>query len=76
MGHAVHPNYANKHEENHRPQMNGGIVLKVNAKQRYTTDAAGSFLVKQLVERRGGKVQTFEVRNDIACGSTVGRRFL
>ena len=74
MGHAVHPNYASKHEENHRPQMNGGIILKVNAKQRYTTDATGSFLVKQLVERKGGKVQTFEVRNDIACGSTVGRK--
>lgn len=75
MGHAVHPNYTSKHEENHRPQMNGGIILKVNAKQRYTTDATGAFLIKQLVARRGGKVQTYEVRNDMACGSTVGREF-
>ena len=65
MGHAVHPNYQSKHEENHKPAMNGGVVLKVNAKQRYTTDAVGSFLVKKLIERRGGKVQTYEVRNDM-----------
>ncbi|KZT24430.1 peptidase M18, aminopeptidase I [Neolentinus lepideus HHB14362 ss-1] len=72
MGHAVHPNYRSKHEENHAPQMNGGIVIKTNAKQRYASDAIGSFLVKKLVERKGGKVQEYEVRNDMACGSTVG----
>src|ERR1700733_3336447 len=47
MGHAVHPNYTSKHEDNHKPVMNGGIVLKTNAKQKYTTDAIGSFLVKK-----------------------------
>ncbi|KAH9977979.1 aspartyl aminopeptidase [Lactifluus volemus] len=72
MGHAVHPNYASKHEDNHRPYMNGGIVIKTNAKQKYATDAIGTFLVKKLLERKGGKVQEFEVRNDISCGSTVG----
>lgn len=72
MGHAVHPNYSSKHEENHRPDMNGGIVIKTNAKQRYTTNAISSFIVKQLVEKKGGKVQEFEIRNDMSCGSTVG----
>lgn len=72
MGHAIHPNFQSKHEENHKPSMNGGVVLKVNAKQRYTTDAVSSFLVKKLIERKGGKVQMYEVRNDMACGSTVG----
>ncbi|TFK43636.1 aspartyl aminopeptidase [Crucibulum laeve] len=72
MGHAVHPNYTSKHEDNHKPIMNQGIVIKTNAKQRYASDAISSFIVKQLVERKGGKVQEFEVRNDIACGSTVG----
>lgn len=72
MGHAAHPNYANKHEVNHRPVMNGGIVIKTNAKQRYATDAIGTFLVKKLIEAKGGKVQEFEVRNDMPCGSTVG----
>ena len=65
MGHAVHPNYQSKHEENHKPMMNGGVVLKINAKQRYTTDAIGAFLVKKLIERKGGKVQQYEVRNDM-----------
>jgi aspartyl aminopeptidase len=47
--------------------MNGGIVIKTNAKQRYASDAIGSFIIRQLVERRGGKVQEYEVRNDM-CG--------
>ena len=65
MGHAIHPNYPQKHQENHKPSMNNGIVIKTNAKQKYTTDAIGSFLIKKLVERKGGNVQEFEVRNDM-----------
>jgi aspartyl aminopeptidase len=65
MGHAVHPNYPSKHEENHRPEMNGGIVIKTNAKQKYATNAISSFIVKKLVENKGGKVQEFEIRNDL-----------
>jgi aspartyl aminopeptidase len=65
MGHAVHPNYTSKHEENHKPRINGGIMIKTNAKQRYASDAIGSFMVKKLLERKGGKVQEYEVRNDM-----------
>jgi aspartyl aminopeptidase len=65
MGHAIHPNYTSKHEDNHKPVMNGGIVIKTNAKQRYASDAIGSFMVKKLVERKGGRVQEYEVRNDM-----------
>ncbi|KAG6378832.1 peptidase M18 [Boletus reticuloceps] len=72
MGHAVHPNFTSKHEDNHQPQINGGMVVKTNAKQRYASDAISAFLFKKLVERKGGKVQEFEVRNDMPCGSTVG----
>ncbi|KAJ7699975.1 aspartyl aminopeptidase [Mycena rosella] len=72
MGHALHPNFTSKHEDNHKPLMNGGVVIKTNAKQRYSTDAVTSFVVKKLIERKGAKVQEYEVRNDMACGSTVG----
>lgn len=72
MGHAIHPNFTSKHEDNHAPRMNGGIVIKTNAKQRYASDSIGSFLTKALVERKGGQVQEYEVRNDMSCGSTVG----
>ncbi|KAG9026967.1 hypothetical protein FS842_004966, partial [Serendipita sp. 407] len=72
MGHGIHPNYTSKYQQNHRPELNGGIVLKTNAKQKYTTDAVGSFFIKQLVAKRNGSVQEFEVRNDMTCGSTVG----
>lgn len=69
MGHAIHPNYISKHEDNHAPRMNGGIVIKTNARQRYASDAVGSFIVKQLVEKKGGKVQEYEVRNDMCVAS-------
>ncbi|CAE6448940.1 unnamed protein product [Rhizoctonia solani] len=83
MGHAIHPSYVDSHEQVHRPAINGGLVVKTNAKQRYATDATnakqryatdavGTFLIRKLVENRGGRIQEFEVRNDMPCGSTVG----
>lgn len=63
--HAIHPNYPSKHEDNHAPQMNGGVVIKTNAGQRYASDAIGSFIVKKLIESKGGRVQDYEVRNDM-----------
>lgn len=65
MGHAIHPNYTSKHEDNHAPQINGGVIIKTNAKQRYASDAIGSFVVKHLVEKKSGSVQEYEVRNDM-----------
>ena len=66
MAHALHPNYISRHEENHRPIINGGIAIKTNAKQRYATDSISSFIIKQLVELKGGKVQEFVIRNDMS----------
>jgi aspartyl aminopeptidase len=44
MAHAIHPNYASKHEKNHAPRMNSGIVIKTNSNQRYATNGITGLL--------------------------------
>jgi len=70
--HAVHPNYADKHDENHGPLLNNGPVIKMNANQRYATNSETSAIFKQLCEQADVPVQSFVVRSDMACGSTIG----
>lgn len=72
QAHAVHPNYANKHQAQHRPLMNGGIVIKSNANQRYTTNSQSAFFLRELGRRNDIPMQEFCVRNDCPCGSTIG----
>lgn len=72
MAHAVHPNYAERHEPGHRPIPNGGPVLKVNVNQRYATDAGGAALFANACETAGVSMQTFVSRNNQPCGSTIG----
>ena len=72
MAHAVHPNYADKHEPGHKPKFGDGVVIKHNANQRYSTDAITSFMFKEIGERRMIKSQEFVVRSDLGCGSTIG----
>jgi aspartyl aminopeptidase len=72
MAHSVHPNYADRHEPDHRPIPNQGPVIKVNANQRYATDAATASLFQIACERAGVPVQTFVSRNSQPCGSTIG----
>ncbi|OCF72927.1 aspartyl aminopeptidase [Kwoniella mangroviensis CBS 8886] len=72
MGHAVNPNYENKYETNHSPKINGGIVIKTNANQRYTSNAQTTFLLRRVAKKAGVPTQEFEIRNDSTCGSTVG----
>lgn len=74
MAHAVHPNYAAKYESAHQPAMNGGVVIKVNANQRYATNSPGIVLVREAarVAQPPVPLQLFVVRNDSPCGSTIG----
>ena len=73
QAHAIHANYASKHEKNHAPRMNGGMVIKRNANQRYATTGITGFIVREIAKKAGLKpVQEFVVRNDCGCGSTIG----
>ncbi|KAJ1943004.1 hypothetical protein FBU59_003034, partial [Linderina macrospora] len=70
--HAVHPNYSEKHEVNHRPMLQKGPSIKYNANQRYATTAVTSAILKEIAKRHGIPMQEFLVRNDSPCGSTIG----
>ena len=70
--HGVHPNYASKHDESHRPLLNEGPVVKVNANHRYATTAITQGLIEQAAERADVSLQYFSGRADLGCGSTIG----
>lgn len=57
MAHAINPNYADKHEENHRPEMHKGTVIKINANQRYATTAITSLVLKELAKKHQIPIQ-------------------
>lgn len=70
--HAAHPNYLDHHDPNHRSVPNGGPALKVNANQRYATDAPGAAAWHRACRDSGTPTQVFVSRNTVPCGSTVG----
>ncbi|EUC34160.1 hypothetical protein COCCADRAFT_36117 [Bipolaris zeicola 26-R-13] len=84
MAHSVHPNYPAKYESQHRPEMNKGTVIKINANARYATNTPGIVLLQEAARRakpasynlsstkEGVPLQLFVVRNDSSCGSTIG----
>jgi hypothetical protein len=59
MAHALHPNYPDKHEEYHRPELQKGLVIKHNANQRYATSAVTAFLFKEIARIHNLPVQVF-----------------
>ena len=72
QAHAVHPNYPEKHEENHKPAFHGGPVIKINANQRYATTAVTSSILKVIAKKCEVPIQEVVVKNDSQCGSTIG----
>jgi len=70
--HGVHPNYSEKHDTNHRPIMNMGPAIKINANQRYATNSETSAIIKMIAKEANIPLQTFTMRSDMACGSTIG----
>ena len=72
QAHAVHPNYASKHEAQHSPKINAGLVIKTNQNQRYATNGVTGFVVRELARMSDLPIQEFCVRNDCPCGSTIG----
>ncbi|MDH4076686.1 MAG: M18 family aminopeptidase [Acidimicrobiia bacterium] len=70
--HATHPNYADKHEPSHHVHLNGGVVLKRNANQRYATDAVSEAELVAVAADAGVPLQYYIHRNDLLCGSTIG----
>ena len=71
-GHAVHPNYAERHDPVNRPVLNGGPLLKINANQRYATDATGAALWARMCNHANVPYQEYVSNNDLPCGSTIG----
>ncbi|MCQ4083189.1 M18 family aminopeptidase [Streptomyces sp. RB6PN25] len=71
-GHAVHPNYPERHDPGHHPLPNGGPILKVNVNQRYATDGAGRGIFAAACERADVPWQSFVSNNAVPCGTTIG----
>lgn len=72
MAHAYHPAHADCFDPLHALKVNTGVALKINASQRYATNASGEAFVAELARKAGVKLQKYVHRADLACGSTIG----
>jgi len=72
VGHSVHPNYVGRHDPVVQPVLGSGPILKINANQRYATDALGAAAWATWCESAGIASQEFVSNNAVPCGSTIG----
>ncbi len=70
--HGIHPNHPEYADASNAPRLNGGIVLKFNARQKYTTDGVSAAVFRTVCRRAGVPVQSYCNRADIPGGSTLG----
>ena len=70
--HAIHPNHPEYADKTDAPRINGGVVVKYNANQKYTTDGVSAALFTLLCERAGVPTQRYSNRPDLPGGSTLG----
>lgn len=70
--HGVHPNYADRYDDKHGSLLNHGPVIKINASQRYATNSETAAMFRHICARAGVPVQSFAMRSDLRCGSTIG----
>lgn len=72
LGHAVHPNYAEKHDPHHKPKLGQGVIIKTNAQKRYATDVNSIERVIECAKKAKVDYQIMASRNDIPAGTTIG----
>ena len=70
--HATHPNFPQKSDPCAPVRLGGGVVLKYNASQKYTTNAVSGAVFRAVCQKAGVPVQVFTNRADEAGGSTLG----
>src|SRR5690606_10971601 len=70
--HGLHPNFADKHDSRTGPMLNAGPVIKFNTNQRYATSSNSGAVFRHLGAQVNVPVQSFVVRSDMGCGSTIG----
>ena len=72
VAHALHPNHPEKSDPTNRPYVNGGIVLKFQGSQKYTTDGYSAAVIRDICAQNQIPCQSFANRSDVAGGSTLG----
>ncbi|MCX6076080.1 MAG: M18 family aminopeptidase [Campylobacterales bacterium] len=70
--HSIHPNYPSKHDANHAPQINRGVVIKVNSNQRYASNSKTISRFMNVASGLNEPTQNYVTRSDMGCGSTIG----